>query len=58
MTYFEQKAFDDIKRTVTCNTLLKYLDFNKRFFIHTDARDYHMGAMISQGVKPIDFYNR
>ena len=36
----EQKVFNEIKRIVACNTLLIYLDSNKRFYIHTDASDF------------------
>ena len=39
-TDVEQKAFDDIKRTVAHDTLLAYPDFNKRFDIHTDVSNY------------------
>ena len=39
-TDVRQKAFDEIKRTFSQDTLLAYPDFNKRFDIHTDARNY------------------
>ena len=32
-----QKAFDEMKRVITRETLLAYPDFNKPFDIHTDA---------------------
>ena len=57
-TDVEQKAFDEIKRTVTHDTLLAYSDFNKRFNIHTDASDHQLGPVISQEGKTIDFYSR
>ena len=38
-TDVEQKSFDDIKRTVYHENLLEYPDFDKRFGIHTYARD-------------------
>ena len=57
-TAMEQKVFDDIKRTVSHDTLLVYPDSNKRFGIHTDAINYQLGAVISQNVKPIAFYSR
>ena len=53
----EQKSFDDINSTVDHDTLLVYPYFNKGFDKHTDARDYHLGAVISQDVKPIAFYS-
>ena len=34
------------------------MDFNERFGIHTDARDYQLGAVTSQDGKPITFYSR
>ena len=54
----EQKAFDEIKRTVAHNTLLSYPYFNKRFDIHTVARDHQLVAVISQEGKPIALYSR
>ena len=57
-TDLEQKAFDDIKRAVSQDTLLLYPDFNQRFDIHTYVRNYHLGAVISQNGKPIPFYSR
>ena len=57
-TDVEQKAFDNIKRDVSQDTLLAYPDFNERFDIHTDYSDYQLGAVISQNGKPIDFYIR
>ena len=41
-TDIEQKAFDDINGAVSQDTLLAYLDFNQRFDIHTDARNYQL----------------
>ena len=57
-TELEQKAFEDIKRAVSQDTLLVYPDFNQRFDIHTDASDYQLGSVISQNVKKIAFYSR
>ena len=54
----EQKAFDGIKHTVARDTLLAYPDLNKRFDIHTYARDDQIGAVIIQGDKPTAFYSR
>ena len=41
---------------VTRDTLLIYLDFNKRFDIHMDASELQLRAVISQDGKPIAFY--
>ena len=54
----EQKAFNAIKRHVARKTLLTYPDFSRPFDIHTDASDLQLGAVISQGGKPIAFYSR
>ena len=58
LTNLKHKVFDDIKRTVTHNNLLSYPYFNKRFDIHTDASDYHLGSVIIYNGKPIAFYSR
>jgi transposase InsO family protein len=57
-TDVEQKAFDDIKRVLSTETLLAYPQFDKPFVIHTDASDTQLGAVISQDKKPIAFYSR
>ena len=54
----EQKAFDDIKKILSKETILAYPDFSKPFVIHTDASDYQIGAVISQDNKPIAFFSR
>ena len=54
----EHKGFDNITHAVSQDILLLYPDFNKCFYIHTDARDYQLGAVISQNSKPIAFYSR
>ena len=53
-----QKAFDEIKKVVSRETLLSYPDFNKPFEIHTDASKLQLGAVISQEGKPVAFYSR
>ena len=40
------------------DTLLAYPYFNKRFDIHTDARNYQLVSVISHNGKPIGFYSR
>ena len=54
----EQRAFDNIKRVMSKETLLHYPDFNKPFEIHTDASKYQIGAVITQDNKPVAFYSR
>ena len=50
--------FSEIKQVVTHDTLLIYLDFNKRFDIHMDASELQLGSGIIQYGKPIAFYIR
>ena len=57
-TEVEQKAFDDIKRIISRETLLAYPNFNKPFVIHTDASKTQLGAVVSQEGKPIAFYSK
>ena len=38
--------------------LLAYPDFDKEFKIHTNARDFQLGAVIIQNGKPIALYGR
>ena len=52
------KAFRQMKKIISKETLLAYPDFNEEFVIHTDASDTQLGAVISQKGKPIAFYSR
>ena len=54
----EQRAFDQMKKIISKETLLYYPDFNKEFHIHTDASKVALGAVISQDNKPVAFYSR
>ena len=47
-----------LNKIVARNILLIYLDFNERFYIHTDASNFQLGAVISRNGKPIAFYSR
>ena len=53
-----QDAFEKCKRIIAREVMLAYPDFSKPFEIHTDASHYQLGAVISQGGKPIAFYSR
>ena len=48
--------FEEIKRTVACDTLLAYLDVNKQFKIHNNDINFQLGVVIIQEIKPIAFY--
>ena len=54
----EQNSFETMKRIISKEILLTYPDFSKSFDIHTDASDMQLGAVLSQGGKPISFYSR
>ena len=51
-----QKAFDNLKATITRNVVLAYPDYSKEFEIYTDALSKQLGAVITQGNKPIAFF--
>jgi hypothetical protein len=53
-----QQAFDDVKATITKEVFLAYPDFTKPFKIYTDASTTHLGAVITQGNRPIAFFSR
>ena len=53
-----QIAFDDIKSIIAKETLLAYPDYSQGFDIHTDASKLQLGAVISQGGRPIAFFSR
>ena len=51
------KAFENIKEIIAEDAILHYPDFNKVFEIHTDSSNYQMGAVISQGGRPIAYWS-
>jgi hypothetical protein len=53
-----QQAFDNVKATVTKEVVLAYPDFTKPFEIHTDVSTMQLGAVITQGNRPIAFFSR
>ena len=57
-TDVNQKAFKEIDWIVNHSQLLVYPDPNKRFEIHTDNSDLHLGAVIIQESKPIYLYSK
>ena len=54
----QQKAFEEIKRIMSRETILAFPDFSKEFHVYTDASDYQLGAVIMQDNKPLAFYSR
>ena len=51
----EQYDFDGIRRIVFRDTLLTNPDYNETFKIHNDAREFQLGAVVSQKGKLIAF---
>lgn len=55
-------CFEKCKEILTTDPILIYPDFNKEFLLTTDASDYAIGAVLSQGVigkdRPIAFASR
>jgi hypothetical protein len=51
-------SFDKINKVIETEVLLAYPDFDKPFYIYTDASDHQLGAVIMQDKKPLVFYSR
>ena len=54
----KQDAFNKIKRIMEHNTLLTYPYFNEEFNIYTSARNFQLGAAITQKMKLMNLYGR
>jgi hypothetical protein len=52
------KRLTNVKATVAKEVVLAYPDFTKPFEIYTDASTTQLGAVITQGNKPIAFFSR
>jgi hypothetical protein len=44
----QQKAFDQLKRSLTSAPILKRPEWNKRFILNTDASSHGLGAVLAQ----------
>ena len=53
-----ETAFQDIKKAIATDMLLHYPDWSKPFDLHADASKHQLGAIISQGGKPIAYFCR
>ena len=54
---FTECHFVSLKKLLSKEVLLTYLNFNEPFDIHADASDVQLGAVISQNDMPIAFYS-
>ncbi len=48
-------AFDNVKATIAKEVVLAYPDSTKPFDVYTDASMMQLGAVITQGTRPIAF---
>jgi hypothetical protein len=53
-----QQASDNGKATIAKEVVLAYPDFTKPFEIYTDTSTMQLGAVITQGSRPIVFFSR
>ena len=54
----QEVAFQTAKKIIAREVMLSCPDFTQPLVIHADASHYQLGAVISQGGKPIAFYSR
>jgi hypothetical protein len=54
----QQRAFNLVKATIAKDVVLAYQDYSKVFKIYTDASSKHLGAVITQGNRPIAFFSQ
>eukprot|EP00804_Cyclotella_cryptica_P005188 CCRYP_014239-RA/>CCRYP_014239-RA protein AED:0.39 eAED:0.26 QI:0/0/0/1/1/1/2/0/242 len=53
-----QKAFNDVKTTITKDVVLAYPDYSREFEIYTDASSKQLGSVITQGNRLLAFFSR
>ncbi len=53
-----QKAFDDVKATITRDVTLAHPDYSQGFEIYTDDSKKQLGAIITQNNRLIAFFSR
>jgi hypothetical protein len=53
-----QQVFDRVKATIAKEVVLAYPDFTKPFKIYSDASTMQLGAVMTQGNRPIAFFSK
>ena len=53
-----QKAFDDIKATITRDVTLAYPDYSQGFEIYSDSSKLQLGAITNQINRPLAFFSK
>lgn len=53
-TNVHQDSFEKLKKTLMEEVMLAFRDFNEMFYCTTDASDYGIAGMLSQGTPPND----
>lgn len=51
-------AFESLKKNITNHPILKFPDFEKSFELTTDASNYAIGAVLTQGKQPVCYASR
>ena len=57
-TEVHQVAFDSVKAAISKDVVLAYPDYTQVFEVYTDASSTQLGAVITQGNRPIAFFSR
>lgn len=53
-TSLQQQSFEQLKQLLCSEPLLQYPDFTKTFYLTTDASNFSIGSVLSQGKPPDD----
>jgi hypothetical protein len=51
-------VFENIKATIARDVVVAYPDYSQEFQIYTDASSTQLGAVVTQGSKPVAFFSR
>ena len=53
-----QKAFKELKKSISSEVILSFPDCTKEFHLHVDASDCQLGAALTQDRKPLAFFSK